>query len=333
VKTIGVLVHSGVQALDLSGPMDVFAEANRFLVPAERYRFMVIGIEPGTLRCSNGLSIVPDIGFHEARDEIDTLLVAGGPALPERPRHDGLSAWLRSRSHCTRRIGAVCNGAFLLGHAGLLDGRRVTTHWNDSGNLAALFPSSCVEPDRIYLRDANVYTSAGVSAGIDLALYLVHEDWGPEVSLNVAKRLVVYVQRHGGQSQFSPYLAPFVTEESPVAGIQTYVRDHIADDLSVEVLAKAAAMSPRNFARVFQKELQVTPGEFVEAARVDAARRLLEATSKPLKTVARDCGFGSTHHMRAVFLKRLGVTAAHYRSTFQRSDAAGQGTAGFGRIF
>jgi transcriptional regulator GlxA family with amidase domain len=321
MRTVGILVHPDVQALDLSGPMDVFAEANRFLDPAQRYRLIVIGNEPDMLRCSNGMNIKPDLGYRDLGEELDTLLVAGGPALPERPADEELSAWLRRRAAHTRRIGSVCNGAFILGHAGLLDGRRVTTHWNDSAALAALFPQARVEPDCIYLRDAPIYSSAGVSAGIDLALYLVYEDCGAEASLNVAKRLVVYLQRHGGQSQFSPHLAPFAGAESPVAIAQQYVRDHLGDSLTVEVLAKAAAMSPRNFARVFLKETQVTPGEFIEAARLDAARRALEASAKPLKTVAYESGFGSTGHMRAVFMKRIGVTAAQYRASFQRPEA------------
>lgn len=220
-------------------------------------------------------------------------------------------------------------GAFLLAHAGLLDGRRATTHWNDVQNLTARFPSITVQPDRIFVRDGHIYTSAGVTAGIDLALHLVFEDCGADVSLNVAKRLVVFTQRSGGQSQFSPYLAPHVGGESVMRTVQLYVLGHLNEDLRVERLARVAAMSERNFARVFARETRSTPGEFVERARVDAARVLLETGSEPLKTIAHRCGFGSPAHMRTAFVKHLGVTARQYRQHFGAFlDGAGSSTHG-----
>ena len=316
MPTIAILTYPGVQALDVTGPMDVFSEANRYLEPPDHYRLRVLGTEPGPQACSNGMLIHPHGIYDETAETPDLLLVAGGPSLPRQPREERLSAWLRQMGERCARLASVCNGAFLLAHAGLLDGRRATTHWNDVQNLASRFPRVAVQADRIFVRDGHVYTSAGVTAGIDLALHLVYEDWGADVSLNVAKRLVVFTQRSGGQSQFSPYLAPHVGEESAMQTVQWYVLGHLDQDLSVERLARVAAMSERNFARVFVRETRITPAEFVERARVDAARVLLESGSEPLKTIAHRCGFGSPARMRAAFLKNLGVTARQYRQHF-----------------
>jgi transcriptional regulator GlxA family with amidase domain len=316
VPTIAILAFPGVQALDLSGPMDVFAEANRFLAPSQHYTLRVLGTEPGLLRCSNGMAIQPDGLWHDVRDGVDLLMVAGGPALPQQPRDAALCDWLRQVSARSSRVASVCNGAFLLAHAGLLDDRQVTTHWNDATRLAARFPRVAVAPDRIFVKDGNVYTSAGVTAGIDLSLYLLYEDHGAELSLNVAKRLVVFTQRSGGQSQFSPFLAPYVGEASAQQTVQQYVLANIGADLSVPRLAGIAAMSERNFGRVFLRDVGVTPGEFVERARIDAARVLLETGDTPLKTVAHRCGFGSAAAMRAAFVKHLGLSARQYRLNF-----------------
>jgi transcriptional regulator GlxA family with amidase domain len=288
-----------VQSLDVTGPMDVFAEANRFLNPEQHYQLRLIGTVAGPFACSNGMVLQPH-GFYGTQAEApDLLMVAGGPQLPREAPTLALCQWLRDTAARSRRVASVCNGAFLLAHAGLLDGRRATTHWNDVTTLAARFPKIQVQPDHIFVRDDRVYTSAGVSAGIDLALHLVFEDHGGEVSLNVARRLVVFTQRSSGQSQFSPYLAPYVDEESILRAVQNYVLGHISDDLSVARLAQAASMSERNFARIFVREAKMTPAEFVERARVDAARVLLESSGAPLKTVAHRCGFGSPARMRA----------------------------------
>jgi transcriptional regulator GlxA family with amidase domain len=303
--------------------MDVFSEANHYLEPPHQYRLTVLGTEAGALPCSNGMLLQPHGRYDEAEQAPDLLLVPGGPGLPHRPRDERLCAWLRQTAGRAARVASICNGAFLLAHAGLLDHRRATTHWNDVQNLTARFPLITVQPDRIFVRDGPVYTSAGVTAGIDLALHLVHEDFGADVALNVAKRLVVFTQRSGGQSQFSPYLAPHVGENSAMQSVQLYVLGHLDQDLSVEHLARVAAMSERNFARVFARETRVTPAEFVERARVDAARVQLESGTEPLKTIAHRCGFGSAARMRAAFVKHLGVTALEYRQHFGAYAGAG----------
>jgi len=319
MPTVSLLVFPGVQALDVSGPLDVFAEANRFLPPAQQYRLQVVGSTRAAIVCSNGMQIVPHLHYSETLhtgEPVDLLLVAGGPALPQQPRDAALSDWLYAAALRAGRHGAICNGAFLLAHAGLLGGKRVTTHWNDAAALAQAFPDVEVDADRIYLRDGKLVTSAGVTAGIDLSLALLADDAGQDVALHVAKRLVVFMQRSGGQSQFSPYLTPNVAETSLVGQVQRYVRDHLQDKLSVGILAQVVASSPRNFARVFARDARMTPAEFIESARVDAARVLLESSQTPLKTVAYHCGFRDASHMRVVFNKRLGISAQQYRDNF-----------------
>jgi transcriptional regulator GlxA family with amidase domain len=243
--------------------------------------------------------------------------MAGGPVLPDSDADPSLSAWLQAVAQHSRRYGSVCTGAFALGHAGLLDERSVTTHWQNAPLLAQRFPRARVEQDRIYIRDGALVTSAGVTAGIDVSLALVAEDHGPQVALAVAKRLVVFAQRRGGQSQFSPYLTAPADETSPTARVQAYVMEHIGESLAVGKLAQVAGMSARNFARAFVQMTELTPHEFVERARVDAARNALESSDAPLKTVAYECGFGSADRMRLVFIRRLGVSPGDYRTSFR----------------
>jgi transcriptional regulator GlxA family with amidase domain len=317
VKTVAIVIHPGVQALDVAGPVDVFAEANGFLPKGSGYETVVVAATRDPLRASNGMQMMADLCFEEATADYATVLAAGGPALPEAGPDDQLSAWLVAAAARSGLYGSICTGAFAFGHAGLLDGHTVTTHWQNAARLAALFPKSRVEFDRIYLRDGRLVTSAGVTAGIDLALALVTEDHGPQVALAVAKRLVVVAQRQGGQSQFSPFLTVPANSTSPIAKVQAHVMEHIGSTLPVEKLAEIAGMSSRSFARSFVEEAGVTPHEFIERARVDAARNLLEGSDLPLKAVAYHCGFATTDRMRLVFAKRLGLSPAQYRASFQ----------------
>jgi transcriptional regulator GlxA family with amidase domain len=320
-RTLALLIFPGVQALDVSGPMDVFSEANRFLPPEDHYRLEVIGVEHGLMPCSNGLLLKAHRHFGEAHDAYDLLLIAGGPALVRQHFDPALYEWLTQASARAGSFGSICSGAFILGRAGLLAGRTVTTHWNDAAALATLCPTARVESNRLFNQDGKLYTSAGVTAGIDLSLYLLAQHHGPEVALNVAKRLVVFTQRAGGQSQFSPFLTPQLEPSSPVAQVQHHVLAHLGDELTVAILAKVANMSERSFARIFARAAKVTPAEFVERARVDAARVMLESGNAPLKTVAYQCGFHDANRMRAVFLRRLGVTPQQYRSNFSAAGA------------
>jgi transcriptional regulator GlxA family with amidase domain len=317
MPTVAIAIFPGVQALDVAGPVDVFSEANRFIAPADAYEVRLLSAQAAPLRASNGMMLVADATFDKARGPFDLALVAGGPELPDTTPDAPLLDWLANVAPRCGRYGSICTGAFALGHAGLLDDRNVTTHWQHAAQLAAQFPKARVDFDRIYLRDGQLVTSAGVTAGIDLSLALVAEDHGPHTALAVAKRLVVFAQRQGGQSQFSPYLTAPTDDTSPVAKVQAHVMERIRESFTVKQLADVAGMSARNFARVFVQETGVTPHEFVERARVDAARKLLESSGAALKAIAYDCGFGTADRMRIVFAKRIGATPMQYRERFR----------------
>jgi transcriptional regulator GlxA family with amidase domain len=317
VRTIALAIFPGVQALDVAGPLDVFAEANGFVEPGRGYELVLVGRERAPMKASSGVKMIPDLTFEEAVGPFDLALVAGGPVLPAAEAEPHLTAWLRRMAELSPRYGSICTGAFALGHAGLLDGKTVTTHWQDAPRLAQRFPEARVEFDRIHMRDGGLITSAGITAGIDLALSVVQEDHGAEIALAVAKRLVVVAQRQGGQSQFSPYLTPSSEPDSPIARVHAHVMANLREPHGVDALAEVAGMSARTFARTFKRETEVTPAEFVERARVDAARNRLEGGDLPLKVVAYACGFSSAEHMRLVFVKRLGVTPSQYRASFR----------------
>jgi transcriptional regulator GlxA family with amidase domain len=318
---VAIVVFDGAQALDVAGPLDVFAEANTFLPAHQHYEVSVVGREAGSVRCSNGMQLAVPHGFADRDIQWDLLLVAGGPQLPDSQPSGEFLAWLQNQARGASRFGSVCNGAFVLAHAGLLDGREVTTHWADAGRLSNEFPHAKVQPDRIFVRDGRLFTSAGVTAGIDLCLSLVAEDWGHELAVRVAKRLVVYIQREGGQSQYSPYIGAGKEEDPILSKVYRYVSEHITEALSIEQLASAASVSRRTLSRVFAKYAKVTPSVFVEQVRVDTARKLLEDSDAPLKTVAFRCGFHSATHMRTTFSRRLNVTPQQYRQRFKGDEA------------
>ncbi|MGD0105330.1 MAG: AraC family transcriptional regulator [Rhodopila sp.] len=261
VRKAAIAVHEGVQALDVAGPVDVFSEANAFVAPQDRYETALVARSRAARRASNGLQWLPDLNYAEADEDYAMVLVAGGPKLPVTGPDDQLCSWLDRVVPRAGLHGSICTGAFAFGHAGLLDGHVVTTHWQNAPRLAALFPQAKVELDRIYVRDRRLVTSAGVTAGIDLALALVAEDHGPHVALAVAKRLVVVARRQGGQSQFSPYLIAPAADDSPIARIQAHVMAHIGSPLAIATLARVAGMSARNLARVFVQEAGMTPHE------------------------------------------------------------------------
>ena len=316
---VAIVIFDGVQALDVAGPLDVFAEANTILSEQQKYQVSLVGPRSGNVTCSNGMQLSVPFGYADIDTQWDLLLVAGGPQLPDAHPSGEFLTWLQKQALHAKRFGSVCNGAFVLAHAGLLDGKEVTTHWADAGRLAQEFPQVSVQPDKIFVRDGRLITSAGVTAGIDLCLSLIAEDWGHELAVHVAKRLVVYIQREGGQSQYSPYIgtASGRDEDPIIRKVHRYVTEHITDALSIEQLAGAVAVSRRTFSRLFAKYAKVTPSVFVEQVRVDSARKLLEDTDAPLKTVAFKCGFRSATHMRTTFSRRLDVTPKQYRQRFR----------------
>ncbi|KPA87628.1 MULTISPECIES: GlxA family transcriptional regulator [Pseudomonas] len=315
MKTVAMVLFPDFLLLDMAGPMEVFSMANRYLKPADHYQLLTIGSEPGALRASNGVRVQADQGLDQPPSAYDLLLVPGGPGGYNRT-HPQLVDWLRQAAEKATSYGSVCTGAFVLGHAGLLDGHRVTTHWNYTERLVKAFPAAMVETDRIYLRDRRLLTSGGVTAGIDLALAVVAEDHGKKVAQDVAKVLLVVMKRHGGQAQFSPLTAAVAPQQTPVTRVQNHVLEHLDEAFSIQSMAALVNMSPRHFSRMFLRETNMTPMAFVQNARIDYARSLLESTDLPLKTVAYKSGFGSVRHMRFLFGEKLGLTPIQYREQF-----------------
>lgn len=316
-KPVAIVVPHNAQSLDISGPLDAFLEANRQAPDRCNYAVRLLSIGPGRTVKAGGMSLVADGSIFDHEGPIDTLLVAGTPTYAQAYADSAVHAWLRRHAPRSRRHGSVCTGAFFLGAAGLLDGLSVTTHWQHAAELAERFPAAKVVADQIFVQDGSLWTSAGVTAGIDLALKLIEDDHGRDVALSVARRLVVFLKRPGGQSQFSAHLAAQIATEGRIQAVQHWILDHLPLELTVKTLASRAAMSTRNFTRVFQHEAGMTPADFVEMARVDSARRLLEDTDKPLQRVASSCGFANPDTMRRAFLRRIDTGPSEYRERFR----------------
>jgi transcriptional regulator GlxA family with amidase domain len=311
---IVLVAFPGVQLLDVAGPLEVFSIADDRRPGS--YAVEVVSAGGTPVRTSSGLTICPHHDLPRA-GSLDTVIVAGGAGTADAVTDRRLVAWLRDRRPTVRRMASVCSGAFLLAEAGLLDGRRATTHWGVCDLLARRHPEVDVDPDAIFVRDGDVATSAGITAGMDLALALVEEDHGRDLALAVARWLMLFVRRPGGQSQFSSQLAAQSAERQPLRELQAWVHEHPDADLSVSALAARAAMSPRHFARLFSRETGVTPAVYVERERVEVARRLLEETGLGLDAVAAACGFGSVETLRRSFQRTLGVAPRDYRARFR----------------
>jgi len=321
-RTIVFLAAPSTQILDVAGPFQVFVRAADLFVqdyPSRKRPYNVVlasSTHRKTVTTNCGLVLAGTETFRSLRGPIDTLLVAGGTGLESAARDEELLAWLRTAAQRVRRIGPICTGAFLLAAAGLLDGKRATTHWKWAAELARRSKLTTVDPDPIYIRDGNTYTTAGITAGMDLALALVEEDLGSPLALQVARELVLYLRRAGGQSQFSTALSLQASDRRQIEEVRSWALDHLEQDLPVGKLAAKAGMSPRNFARVFLQDTGTTPARFVEHLRVEAARRRLEESRDKLEKIATDCGFGSITTLRRSFLRILHVPPADYRSRF-----------------
>jgi len=307
------------EIVEVGGALDIFFAVNEQLARAgvsdSGYAVEVVSPLP-TIRAWPGLRLLCDRSYRAVRGPIDTLIVTGVDPADGGWQDPHLIQWLTRTAPRTRRVVGLCTGAFLLAEAGMLDGRRATTHWAFCDDLARRYPRVSVEPDPIYVRDGRLYTSAGATAGLDCVLALVEEDFGRRIALAVAQWLVVFLKRPGGQAQFSVQLSPQFAEREPLRDLQAWVLDHPNGDLSVDALARRAQMSPRNFFRVFVREVGMTPGRFVEGVRVEAARRLLEDTTRGVPEVAAACGFGSPETMRIAFRRTLGVSPQNYRNRF-----------------
>lgn len=315
-RNIVIFAPADVHALEIASVMDVFNEANSQVGSHPLYTMTVVAERRDIIRCASGLRVIPDLSIDDAVPTVDTLIIAGSYEVPG-PPSDPVIVWLRQHGPAARRYGAVCTGTFLVGAAGLIDGRHVTTHWYYADDLRARFPTARVDADKIFIRDGPLFTSAGVSACIDLALALVEEDYGHDLALLVARHMVMYLKRPGGQSQYSVPLAAQARAQSPIARTQAWILDHPETDLSLSALASHAAMSPRNFSRVFRSETGLSPANYVEQVRMDKARRLLEETSLPLDQVAKQSRLGTAASARRIFLRRLGVSLRQYRDRFR----------------
>ncbi len=308
-----IVAFERAQSLDITGPMEVFVTAGRLLPKNDGYAVTIAAQSKSPVTLSSGLAILPQTTLSRAKAP-DTLLVAGGLGAYDAAQR--LRTPLRRLGASARRLGAVCTGAFILAEAGLLEDRRATTHWASCEHLASQYPQVSVEPDKIYVKDGAVYTSAGVTAGIDLALAMVEEDHGRSLAMMVAKLLVVFLRRPGGQSQFSHALAAQQGDDPGLNALIAWMAEHPHLDLSVSALAKRARMSPRHFARRFVAAYGVTPARFAERLRLEAAQRRLEEGERSLKKLASDCGFASSETMRRAFVKHIGVPPAIYRERF-----------------
>lgn len=322
-REVGIFVYDRMNILDCTGPAEVFDNAIRTLALWHRdapvaYRTTFISTSTQPVRSSCGLRVIPDRSFHGMRGSLDTLVISGGDAT-EIIRDSKLLAWVRAMRESSRRTASVCTGAFVLAEAGLLAGRRATTHWAYIEHLAARYPDITVDEDALFVAQDGIYTSAGVTAGMDLALALVEEDYGRDLAMNVARQLVLFLKRPGGQSQFSAHLDAQSQIAGRMASVTEWIVNHPGEDLGVERLAERAAMSPRNFARVFLEETGMTPAKFVEKARVDEARRALEDSRLSLEEIADASGFGSAERMRRTFQRHLNVVPQDYRRRFERT--------------
>lgn len=327
-RTVLVLLFDGVQSLDVTGPVEVFAGAEK--VTPGSYRIRTASLDGAPVRTSSGLTLVPDgsLGAYSAYSAHSphgggtaphTLLVPGGAGT--RAIDPRLTDWLREHGTEATRLVSVCTGAVLLAAAGLLDGRRATTHWAYCATLARDHPAVEVDPDPIYVRDGSVSTSAGVTSGIDLALALVEEDLGRATALTVARHLVVFLRRPGNQAQFSVQLAAQTARREPLRDVQQWITEHPDGDLSVDALAARASLSPRHFARAFEAETGTTPGRYVDRVRLQHARRLLEESAEGVEEISRASGYGTPEAMRRAFVKALGTPPVEYRHRFRPAPA------------
>ncbi|MDN7965432.1 GlxA family transcriptional regulator [Burkholderia multivorans] len=318
-RPILILAFPRAQLLDVSGPLQVFASVNELALERGRpapYVPRIVAADAGPVETSSGVAVVAD-SLRSAARGIDTLIVAGGKGVHAASRDARLVRWVRRQADRARRVASVCTGAFLLAEAGLLDGRRAVTHWTRCDELAARYPNVRVEADPIFIREGALWTSAGVTAGIDLALAFVEEDLGRAVALDVARELVVFLKRPGGQAQFSAMLSMQRTDDR-FGELHAWIAEHLSADLSVPALAERARMSERSFVRHYRASTGRTPARAVEQIRVEAAQRLLGETGWPVKRIAARCGFGSEETLRRSFVRVLGVSPQEYRERFVR---------------
>jgi transcriptional regulator GlxA family with amidase domain len=318
-----MLIYPDAQMLDITGPLEVFARTSRWLCENDYcasppYSLQLVAEDLAPVRCSSGIEIVATARLDHTR-EADTLLVSGGIGYARAADNPAVIGWLSGIAAATPRVASICTGALLLARAGLLDNRRATTHWAYCDELEKAGRNISVDPDAIYVRDGNIMTSAGVTSGIDMALAMVEADWGQPVAVAIARQLVMYLKRPGGQSQFSEHLRAQTIESDRLQQLQLWLLDHLDDDLSVPSLARRVSMSERSFSRRFHAAIGTSPAKYVERCRVSAARNKLEQTNQTHERIATACGFRSGEILRRAFIRELGVSPTAYRERFRSS--------------
>jgi transcriptional regulator GlxA family with amidase domain len=313
MRKIVIVGPTPVQILDVSGPLEAFSNA-----PGYEVCLASPGFER-TLKTNRGISLGDATPIAELGGPIDTLIIAGGPGAENGSFDPSFISWVAQAAPRSRRIASICTGAFVLAEAGLLDGRQAVTHWSFCARLAQQYPKVIVRPEPIYLRDGSIYTSAGITAGIDLALAMIEEDHGHETALRIARFLVMFLVRPGGQAQYSHMLSHQITNFQPLRELQVWMLEHLRQHLTVELLAERIGMSARHFTRVCLRETGLNPGQFVDRMRVEASQQMIDASTKGLKEIADACGFRSAEALRRAFVRVLGVTAADYAKCFKRA--------------
>jgi transcriptional regulator GlxA family with amidase domain len=333
-RRVSLFAVSAMHLTSIAGPLDVFARASAALqrsgarkTPA--YEIELLTMSDAPLMTSSGVGLVGGRPYKEATEPIDTLLIFASAHVSRENLDPELLAWVREQARQVRRIASVCAGAFVLAAAGVLDGRQATTHWELADVLAQRYPKTLVDGDRIYTQDGNVWTSAGVSAGIDLALAMVEEDHGHALALEIARRMVVFLRRSGGQKQFSTQLAAQAADHQPIRELVAWISENLDGDLSVPALARRAAMSERNFSRVFTQQVNATPARFVARLRMEAAQSKLADTTQNVETIALDVGFGDGESLRRRLQSEAGTSPLSYRTKSRRAGAAAMAVSSF----
>jgi transcriptional regulator GlxA family with amidase domain len=323
LRSIGIIIYPGVEVIDIVGPTEVFMFANKALqmeglTTKPVYKCELLAKDDQPVTTMSGVQVVPTNSYRKFVGTFDTLIVPGGENSQEAMKDANLIECICIYSKNVRRLASVCTGAFLLAKSGVLDGRRATTHWYFSSSFKDAFPLVRLEPDKIFVHDGSIWSSGGVTSGIDLALAMVEEDWGHQLALFIARFLVIFMKRSGGQSQFSPYLETAAADRIDFRDLQVWIMENPSVDLRVKALAQRVEMSPRNFARVFLLETGVTPAKYVERVRTDLVRHYLENTDKNVSEIAQKTGFKDTETMRRTFIRHIGVNPVDYRDRFGR---------------
>jgi len=311
MRKVVIIGPPPVQVLDVTGPLEVFSNAPDYEIQLANPRL------ERTLQTNRGIVLADATPIVDVQGPIDTLVIAGGPGAECGSYDPNFINWITKVARQSRRVASICTGAFLLAEAGLLNGKQAVTHWSFCDRLAREYPKVIVRPEPIYLRDGSIYTSAGITAGIDLSLALVEEDHGHETALKIARFLVMFLVRPGGQAQYSHMLSHQAISSRPLRELQVWMLEHLREDLTIDPLSQRIGMSARHFSRVCLRETGMNPGQFVDRMRVEAAQQIIDSSSRGLKEIADFCGFKSADAMRRTFLRVLGITAAEYASRFK----------------